>query len=45
MDGFSKDDFKGSSDYVNGISKNFYICMDSSCEKKHILTLIFSSGY
>ena len=37
MDGFSKDDFKGRSDYVNDISKNFNICMHSACDKKHTL--------
>ncbi len=33
--GFSKDDCKGRSDYVNDISKNFNICMHSSCDKEH----------
>jgi hypothetical protein len=35
FDDDSKDDFKGCSDYVNDISKNFNICMHSSCEKEH----------
>jgi hypothetical protein len=28
-------DFKGRSDYVNDINKNFNICVHSSCEKEH----------
>ena len=34
MDGFSENDFKGHSDYVDDMNTNFNICMDSSCEKE-----------
>jgi hypothetical protein len=36
MDGFSKHDFKGRSDYVNDISKKINTYMHSSCRKSKI---------